>query len=814
MQKPQFYKYEISIMLYLNPLNYLTLSQNKTIQIFTKTIINGKIVVTNLLALGSKLEVSSNSQNYGLYYYDNFYMLYIVEDGSLDIYSIESKLVQKKKVPYKPLSEDVMIKFLDRFGFFIDCKTKIALIRVPTYHIQEISVQADMIQMHQNLELLFYLSNSGKLSIVDLNAMRIMNEHYLNIGDQPQIDFQVYKSGSSLYIITLQKDFRLTIWTFDKPDIQQAQILPLQTLKLIWKYKERYQKLSNEIMNSSLIDFKLDFTKNYLILSCKQDNQTIHVFVMILNKQLAVDKCFIQATKVYKIEKVQSDQFLMIPIPQLLQAELLNSRKFSKDINLLQLTYRDDLMKEQKELTFLSLTRNTQQLQFYWIFSDTIYESQSLGQQFILSKQKEIIFQGTKILNNAKPIQAPVGFKDTKKLEEQINKEYEIEKQKFQQQEQQINTGVQLGGNPLNDALQVMEDKLIPQIREEQQKVEANILDQFVQSVSKNQLASQQQKRNLQVENQQNDDQQQKSPPQNNQNIQEKHVNLFDQMMQQQRQQTSSTNLELYQYIKSELLKDEIFMFAIKDKIEDQMKRENEKQGQKQSLKQQLGLLETQIESLMNDNLDQFTLTCETTINDTFSDQHFSDLIEQKLKELVTQNQVKESQIEKIVEQEFKRQIGSMYQQELEKLSYNCKQLFDKLYTYLQELSQSDDTKAQSLNSFIESVNQQFQKIAKGIQSILQNQRPDSDIMTRLENQVGNQNQQLEQRLQMVESLLQNLNLQFNKKAKVNDQQIKSILTQLTQMQMKLNGPAQLQNIQETLGQLILQFQYFIIADN
>ena len=43
--------------------------------------------------------------------------------------------------------------------------------------------------MHQNLELLFYLSNSGKLSIVDLNAMRIMNEHYLNIGDQPQIDF-------------------------------------------------------------------------------------------------------------------------------------------------------------------------------------------------------------------------------------------------------------------------------------------------------------------------------------------------------------------------------------------------------------------------------------------------------------------------------------------------------------------------------------------------------------------------------------------------------------------------------------------------
>ena len=60
-------------------------------------------MVTNLLALGSKLEVNSNSQNYGLYYYDNFYMLYIVEDGSLDIYSIESKLVQKKKVPYKPL---------------------------------------------------------------------------------------------------------------------------------------------------------------------------------------------------------------------------------------------------------------------------------------------------------------------------------------------------------------------------------------------------------------------------------------------------------------------------------------------------------------------------------------------------------------------------------------------------------------------------------------------------------------------------------------------------------------------------------------
>ena len=56
-------------------------------------------------------------------------MLYIVEDGSLDIYSIESKLVQKKKVPYKPLQEDLMIKFLDRFGFFIDCKTKITLIR-------------------------------------------------------------------------------------------------------------------------------------------------------------------------------------------------------------------------------------------------------------------------------------------------------------------------------------------------------------------------------------------------------------------------------------------------------------------------------------------------------------------------------------------------------------------------------------------------------------------------------------------------------------------------------------------------------------
>ena len=37
-------------------------------------------------------------------------------------------------------------------------------------------------------------------------------------------------------------------------------------------------------MNSSLVDLKLDFTKNYLILSCKQDNETMHVFVMILNK--------------------------------------------------------------------------------------------------------------------------------------------------------------------------------------------------------------------------------------------------------------------------------------------------------------------------------------------------------------------------------------------------------------------------------------------------------------------------------------------------------------------------------------------------
>ena len=68
--------------------------------------INRKIVVTNLLAIGFKI---------GFYYFDNFYMLYIVEDGSLNIYSIESKLVQKNKVTYKPLSGDVMIKILYRF---------------------------------------------------------------------------------------------------------------------------------------------------------------------------------------------------------------------------------------------------------------------------------------------------------------------------------------------------------------------------------------------------------------------------------------------------------------------------------------------------------------------------------------------------------------------------------------------------------------------------------------------------------------------------------------------------------------------------